>query len=755
MLGLMHSAARAQGTQRNTLVLKTASPKGVYQKVGDSIVSVLAKHLPSVTVRTESSDGSVANMKALSRNEADLAIVQSDIAHYAARGIEVFEHSPIRGVATLMGLHYEDVLVVGRRSRGYSSVAAILADARVVVGPANSGTQVNARDILEALGLDFGHMDKIDAEPRQSLQRLASSSRDSVDVVFLTAGYDSALGRQITEAGGQLLSLGQDLTEALRKERPYYEPSTIDIAGVRVNTVKIRSLLVARAALPSPTVYAITKALYRNFGVIRAAHQRAAEILPSSVAETHALGVHDGAKTLFCEARLRTCNSSFLVLVLFSLAIGAVALGLWFSTAFRTFCLRFTPRDSHRFFGKQGVTERYRIIVAPLIVTIALVFGAYVTQAAEGNYAERNNLHSDFEDIGLNKNLVWTMVFTASGFEDGRFPQSMVGKVTSSIMAWIGIGGILWLVTFTTSDHIARKMRMHLETHPDRLRDHLIVCGWNSRAFDIVERLAVKSFGPRRHSVIVVSEKAPPELEKLTERDAPVAHMAGNPADIAVLTKAGLAHAHSVVILADDEVEDPDGKTLMTLTRIEKHSYHEYKTNRRKRELRTAVEVLKPENRKVFEQAHADLIVCGRDFDSLLLVNSLLNPALPQFLNDILAVNDSNMIIEVPVRGDEKDKIVGMTFDEALSHFRKIPAVLLAIHAQVLRATNGKDETPPAVTGTHRVGRRILANPKALADREYQIKKGDSLLFLADSEKDLEVVFGKPERWRGAFESVT
>jgi len=211
----------------------------------------------------------------------------------------------------------------------------------------------------------------------------------------------------------------------------------------------------------------------------------------------------------------------------------------------------------------------------------------------------------------------------------------------------------------------------------------------------------------------------------------------GDYADIKVLEEAGLAEAHTVLILADDRASDPDARSLLTLMKVEKYGYRQQTGGFRVRELRTIVEVSDPENRGTFEDAHADLVICGRDFDELLLVQSVLNPGLSHFLQDVLTVDDGSEVIEVPVQGNERVTIAGLTFDEALMLGRRHGFLLLAI-----RLCGAQPDAQRL-----RSAAPILANPVKPEDREYQIRVGDSLLLLAVDEAALEPIFGDSLEW--------
>jgi hypothetical protein len=53
--------------------------------------------------------------------------------------------------------------------------------------------------------------------------------------------------------------------------------------------------------------------------------------------------------------------------------------------------------------------------------------------------------------------------------------------------------------------------------------------------------------------------------------------------------------------------------------------------------------------------------------------------------------------------------------------------------------------------GTARTLRNLIANPFSRDELAYRIAVGDSLLFLAESEKPLEDIFGDSTGWHRAF----
>jgi len=103
-------------------------------------------------VEVSSTGASVENVGSLGNGDADFALIQNDVAFFAANGtgLEAFEGAPIenlRGVATL---YPETIHVIVNPDSDISSIADMEGMA-INTGDLGSGTQVNALQILESV----------------------------------------------------------------------------------------------------------------------------------------------------------------------------------------------------------------------------------------------------------------------------------------------------------------------------------------------------------------------------------------------------------------------------------------------------------------------------------------------------------------------------------------------------------------------------------------------------------------------------
>jgi TRAP transporter TAXI family solute receptor len=737
----------------DTLVLLTGSSAGSYLEVGQAVRTVIEEALPGIAVRVMESRGSQANLLALGSGEADLAIAQNDIAYHAFRGEGGFQRE-FGMVEAVMGLHPEDVLVLARSSLDLPSASHINPGMRVVVGAVGSGTLENARDVLDALGLGLGAVDTIMREPRESLHLLAT---DSADIVFLTAGVSDRFWEEVEGASGKPVSLGSALVEFLQRQRPYYRATTMEVDGNTIHTVRVRALLLASSDLPPNLVYEITKAVNLGLGTIRAANPMAAEILPGTVREYVPIRWHQGASRFYCEAHMGGCQPVLPYFLGSLLLFGIGFIGLWFSQTLRKALMKVAPNLAEKLVGPHGVTDRYKYLVIPVLVSIIILGGALLIQRAEIHYARANNISSQFEGRTTGENLLWTLVFTATGFEEDRFPRSPTAKVLSALLGWVGIGGVILLVGLVTSDRLARKMKMHMSIDPTTLDSHVILCGWNARATEIISKLTDPDLGDRRQTVVVVAELSVNPVEEFALPKDYAVFLKGSPTDLDHMRRAGLDTADTVIVLADETVDDPDSQTVLTVLQVEKHAYRQMVDGERGHELRTVAELVDPQKKSALESVHTDLILCPQEFSEKILLQALLNPGLSQFLGGILSVGGENQIVEVPVVENGSSALVGKTFDEAMVHCRAQALLLLAIHRGGAPGVelNRIEEEGWGPEGTVDLGAvvesRLLTNPHTPEDRRYRIRPGDSLLFLAQSSEPLTQMFGAPGKWKRAF----
>ena len=195
-----------------------------------------------------------------------------------------------------------DGLLVTKAS-GIKSVAD-LKGKRVAVGALGSGTEANARQIMEIFGITYA-----DIKPQYlSFGEAANGLKDgNIDVAFVTAGAPTAAIQDIAaQHKVALVSIPADKAEALIKKYPFYAKQTVKAktyptGAEDVQTVAVKAMLVTSSKVDADLVYKMTKAMYTNLDRIKSAHAQGANVQKATALEGMGIKVHAGADKFFKE----------------------------------------------------------------------------------------------------------------------------------------------------------------------------------------------------------------------------------------------------------------------------------------------------------------------------------------------------------------------------------------------------------------------------------------------------------------------
>ena len=307
VVGVVMLAPPALAQSRQLVVIASGWVVGVYYPIAGAM-SRIAYGARDLNIRAvvESSGASVANAQLIEAGDADIALIQNDIAYYAVRGgpLAEFSGKPIRNLTGMFTIYPEPVHIVVRHTAGVKTVAD-LRGKRVVLGPVASGTEQNALQILEAYGLreaDLGRAERVDAVTAAGQMR-----EGQVDAAFFTTGLGSAVvADTLRTAKARLVGIEAAQRERLRRQYPFYTVETLPAGAYQwhlgdVTTVAVRAMVVARGDLPEELVYRFTKAIFDNLAQFHAADAAAKSLTLSTAVSGMPVSLHPGAARFFKE----------------------------------------------------------------------------------------------------------------------------------------------------------------------------------------------------------------------------------------------------------------------------------------------------------------------------------------------------------------------------------------------------------------------------------------------------------------------
>jgi TRAP transporter TAXI family solute receptor len=280
---------------------------GVYYPLAGALSRIAHERLPDIKITVESSGASVANAKLIASGDADLAILQNDIAFYALQGTKPMFDKAVPNIRGVAALYPEHCQIHARKDAKIATVKD-LKGKRVAVGPLGSGTEQNAMQILEAYGLKFEDLGKVE---RLSAAESSDYLKDGrIGAAFYTVGVGaSAIVDSAMMVETLIVPIDGAQADALVRKYPFYAKDKIP-AGIYkgigdVPTVAVLAILVAKAELEEDMVYRITKAMWEGIKTIEGAHAKGKEVKLEKALIGMPIPLHPGADKFYKEKGLK------------------------------------------------------------------------------------------------------------------------------------------------------------------------------------------------------------------------------------------------------------------------------------------------------------------------------------------------------------------------------------------------------------------------------------------------------------------
>lgn len=251
------------GKSKNDIRMGTAGIGGNYYSFGQAFSQYLMEDIEGLSVEVKVTAGSAANLRLLTDKGKyiQLAIAQADVI---SDSVQSSGGSP--GYGAVAGLYTEACQVVTRTDAGIGSVRD-LRGRKVSVGEEESGSEKNARQILQAYGLSE---DMVEAKNMTYAEAADALSSGEIDAFFCTAGVQTTIVEELArKTPVTLLAVTGAEAEALTDTYPYYVAYTIP-AGTytgqtkEVQTLGVKSILVASNDLSTDMVKKITASLFSH-----------------------------------------------------------------------------------------------------------------------------------------------------------------------------------------------------------------------------------------------------------------------------------------------------------------------------------------------------------------------------------------------------------------------------------------------------------------------------------------------------------
>jgi voltage-gated potassium channel len=294
-----------------------------------------------------------------------------------------------------------------------------------------------------------------------------------------------------------------------------------------------------------------------------------------------------------------------------------------------------------------------RLLLATVFSLLVLVFAPLFFWAVEHNKSD--DVHSIGDAYGW---LFRTLFENTSPYK----LKTQFGFLSYWIVRVAGVSLVAFATATVASRFVATVINRGAGMGKFKGSNHLLICGWSPKGFEIIRELRAKEVEDARPIVILADIETDPVDRK------GVTFVRGNPSDAQDLARAGLARVSTVIVLADGsnasmDPDDLDARSLLTTLAIESIHGDAY----------TCVEVVRSENRQHFERTRADELVVSAEITGALLAASARTHGITGVIADLLTHPEGQELYRIAA----PPETVGQTVRHAMEVLKDVHDSLL------------------------------------------------------------------------------
>lgn len=298
---------------------------------------------------------------------------------------------------------------------------------------------------------------------------------------------------------------------------------------------------------------------------------------------------------------------------------------------------------------------------AILMLILLTIIAAVLVAVFE---AHKNEQFSSFWDS------VWWVVVTIStvGYGD-KIPVTPVGKVIAGVIMFFGVAFLSIITATISSVFVAHKIKEGKGLQEIKLKDHLLLCGWNAQAESILAALE-REEGLNK-PVVLINQLSEEEATDIVARfgGLKIKYVRGDFTRENILNRANVQNAGSAIILPDissTAVKPGDERTILATLSL--------KTLNPK--IKVYAHILDRENLSHLRKARADEVIISDVYTGYLLASYVTSPGVPQFMEQLFSENSSYRIKRRAI----PENLLGKTYADLISYYNnEKPGILLGL----------------------------------------------------------------------------
>jgi uncharacterized protein len=308
-------AAHAQSTTKSApaVVIGTGSPSGVYFAVGHALCR-LAQRPPrgsavdedhQLPCGVQATGGTLPNVDALRSGTMALAILQSDGAFNAVKGLGRFEGKRVEKLRSLFSLHAEPFQLLAQRSERMGSFVD-LKGRKVNIGPKGTAQHDMFSELFKLHDMDERSLAQVlTLPPSQQIQAFCEGDVEALGMLigFPNAGFAKAM----RQCNAQLINADTEPIRRLVAGKPYYTmvqlpKDTYPSMPADITTFGVVAVLSTTSDVSPDTVYRLVRRVFEQLDDLRAMHPALRQLDPQQMIRAGLTApLHEGALRYYRE----------------------------------------------------------------------------------------------------------------------------------------------------------------------------------------------------------------------------------------------------------------------------------------------------------------------------------------------------------------------------------------------------------------------------------------------------------------------
>jgi uncharacterized protein len=279
------------------ITILTGGTSGVYYPLGVALSKIYSEKIQGSRPTVQATKASVENLTLLQQGRGEVAFTLGDSLALAWAGDEEAGFkSKLTKLRGLAAIYPNYIPVVASKDTGIKTLAD-LKGKRLSVGAPKSGTELNARAILEGAGLSYKDLGKVEYLPFSESVELMKNRQ--LDATLQSAGLGVASIRDLASSV-DIVVVEIPASVVDKVGSPYVKATipanTYSGQSQAVETAAVINYLVTHSGVKDELAYEMTKALYENLPELQAAHAAARDIKLENAIKGMPVPLHPGAE---------------------------------------------------------------------------------------------------------------------------------------------------------------------------------------------------------------------------------------------------------------------------------------------------------------------------------------------------------------------------------------------------------------------------------------------------------------------------